>query len=85
MLGRAAMIVVHQLFRCTYLGEGCKGLLQVLEMDATQEPDLASSWGVLSVPTTFLIDSRGKLRHVNHGVASAEKLLTQLYDAPDSP
>lgn len=51
--------------------------LQVLEVDATQEADLAKRWGVLSVPTTFLIDSRGQLRHVNHGVTSAEKLLAK--------
>ena len=51
--------------------------LQVLEVDATQEPDLAKRWGVLSVPTTFLIDSRGQLHHVNHGVTSAEKLLAE--------
>jgi thiol-disulfide isomerase/thioredoxin len=53
--------------------------IQVLEVDATQHPDMASRWGVMSVPTTYLIDSRGKLRHVNHGVTRAEKLLMQLY------
>lgn len=53
--------------------------LQVVEVDATQQPDLAKRWGVLSVPTTFVIDSRGQARHVNHGVARAEKLLKQLH------
>jgi thiol-disulfide isomerase/thioredoxin len=56
------------------LGEG----LQVVEIDATEQPELAQRWGVLSVPTTFVIDSRGQARHVNHGVARAEKLLKQL-------
>ena len=51
--------------------------LQVIEIDASEQPDLAGRWGVLSVPTTFLIDGRGKLRHVNPGVTSAEKLLGQ--------
>jgi thiol-disulfide isomerase/thioredoxin len=54
-------------------------MLQVIEIDASQQPDLAQRWGVLSVPTTFVIDSRGQARHVNHGVARAEKLLKQLH------
>ena len=54
--------------------------LQVLEIDVTQQPDLASRWGVLSVPTTFLIDPRGQVRHVNHGVTRAEQLLLQIHE-----
>jgi thiol-disulfide isomerase/thioredoxin len=53
--------------------------IQVLEIDASEHPDMASRWGVMSVPTTYLIDPRGKLRHVNHGVTRAEKLLMQLH------
>jgi thiol-disulfide isomerase/thioredoxin len=52
--------------------------LQVVEIDASAQPDLAQRWGVLSVPTTFIIDARGHARHVNHGVTRAEKLLKQL-------
>lgn len=52
--------------------------LQVVEIDANEQPEMARRWGVLSVPTTFVIDSRGQARHVNHGVARAEKLLKQL-------
>ena len=52
--------------------------LQVITVDAAGSPDLAHYWGVLSVPTTFIIDSRGRPRRVNHGVASAEKLLRQI-------
>jgi thiol-disulfide isomerase/thioredoxin len=53
--------------------------LHVIEIDATQQPEMASRWGVMSVPTTFVIDPKGKLRHVNHGVTRAEKLLMQLH------
>lgn len=56
------------------LGEG----LQVIEVDATAQPQLADYWGVLSVPTTFIIDEHGQARRVNHGVASADKLLSQI-------
>lgn len=52
--------------------------LQVIEVDAAARPDLAADWGVLSVPTTFLLDSKGRPRHVNHGVTRAEKLQQQL-------
>jgi thiol-disulfide isomerase/thioredoxin len=51
---------------------------QVIEVDASTRPDLAQEWGVMSVPTTFIIDSDGKPRYVNHGVTSAEKLIQQL-------
>ncbi|CAG0978284.1 Thioredoxin 1 [Anaerolineales bacterium] len=52
--------------------------LHVVEIDATERPDLAKTWGVMSVPTTFLLDSRGQARYVNNGVARAEKLMQQI-------
>ena len=52
--------------------------IQVIEIDCTVQPELADYWGVLSVPTTFLIDATGQPRMVNHGVTHAEKLLSQL-------
>ena len=52
--------------------------LHVIEIDATQQPDLAKQWGVMSVPTTFLLDARGEARYVNNGVARMEKLMEQL-------
>jgi thiol-disulfide isomerase/thioredoxin len=52
--------------------------LQVVEIDATERPDLAKVWCVLSVPTTFLLDARGEARYVNNGVVRAEKLLEQI-------
>jgi thiol-disulfide isomerase/thioredoxin len=52
--------------------------LKVVEIDATERPDLAKIWGVMSVPTTFVLDARGQARYVNNGVARAEKLLEQI-------
>jgi thiol-disulfide isomerase/thioredoxin len=54
------------------------GSLEVVEIDATERPDLAKVWGVMSVPTTFVLDARGEARYVNNGVARAEKLLEQI-------
>ena len=53
--------------------------VQIVEIDAQSQPDLAGRWGVLSVPTTFVLDADGKPRHVNHGAISAEKLAEQIY------
>lgn len=58
----------------TLLGER----LQVIEIDASKRPDLAKSWGVMSVPTTFLLDAHGEARYVNNGVARVEKLMEQV-------
>ena len=52
--------------------------VEVIEIDATQRPDLAKVWGVMSVPTTFVLDATGEARYVNNGVARAEKLLEQI-------
>jgi thioredoxin 1 len=52
--------------------------VQVIEVDASAQPELANHWGVLSVPTTFIINKSGEPRHVNHGVTRAEKLLKQI-------
>jgi thioredoxin-like negative regulator of GroEL len=60
----------------TELGAG----VQIVEVDATAQPDLANYWGVLSVPTTFIIDSHGQPRHINHGMTSQDKLRRQIED-----
>lgn len=52
--------------------------LQVIEVDAEEQPTLASQWGVLSVPTTYIIGKNGEIQQVNHGATRAEKLLDQL-------
>jgi thioredoxin-like negative regulator of GroEL len=52
--------------------------VEVVEVDAGEQPDLASRWGVLSVPTTFIVDAHGAPRQVNHGAVSAEKLARQV-------
>lgn len=52
--------------------------LEIITVDAIQNSELADYWGVLSVPTTFLIDSLGQARLINHGATQAEKMLNQL-------
>lgn len=55
--------------------------LQVVRVDATEQPDTAERWGVFSVPTTFILDPQGQPREVNYGVADAAKLRRQLQAA----
>ncbi len=50
--------------------------LHIVRIDATEYPELASKWGVFSVPTTFVLDSHGETQHVHNGVV-AEAVLTQ--------
>ena len=52
--------------------------IQVIPVDAAHEIELARAWGVMSLPTTFVLDAEGVVRHVNHGVARADKLRRQL-------
>lgn len=52
--------------------------VQVLEVDASVQHTVADYWGVLSVPTTFIIDATGQPRQMNQGVANIEKLKRQL-------
>lgn len=53
-------------------------VFDVVEIDASRHPELASRWGVLSVPTTFILDQKGSPRFVNHGAAPARKLQSQI-------
>jgi len=55
--------------------------VHIIEVDATAQPELADYWGVLSVPTTFIIDGHGQPRAINHGMTSKDKLRRQLEDA----
>ena len=52
--------------------------VQVIEIDATERPELAKQWGVMSVPTTFLLNAQGEARYVNNGVTRMEKLMEQV-------
>ena len=59
--------------------------LHVLELDALEHADLASRYGVLTVPTTVVLDGRRRVIAINYGFANAEKLGQQLRPALSAP
>jgi len=52
--------------------------IQVIQIDASENMEMANRWGVFSAPTTFILDSLKQVRDVNYGVADTPKLLRQL-------
>lgn len=49
-------------------------------IDVEREPALARQFKVMTLPTTILIDSRGRVRHINPGLVNPFKLTRQLED-----
>jgi thiol:disulfide interchange protein len=55
--------------------------VQIIQVDAQHQMADAERWGVMSLPTTFVLDPYGKPKAVNYGVATTEKLIRQLEQA----
>lgn len=52
--------------------------VQIIQVDIETQPDDAKRWGVMSLPTTYILNADGEAKAVNYGVASAQKLKQQL-------
>ncbi len=52
--------------------------LQIVQIDATEQPEVADRWGVFSAPTTFILDRAFQPQQVNRGVASKATLKRQI-------
>lgn len=46
--------------------------------DVDESPDVAKKWRVMTLPTTFLLDSAGTIKHINNGLIVSENLRKQL-------
>lgn len=57
---------------------GAEGL-RLIRVDACAEPETAAHWGVLSVPTLFVLDTQGQPRQVFNGVVGLDRLKQELY------
>ena len=57
---------------------------QLIQIDAVEHPEIAQKWGVMSVPTTFILDAEGKPRQINHGIVLADQLIKQIKSVKDN-
>jgi thiol-disulfide isomerase/thioredoxin len=60
------------------LRENFGTMIHVLEVDALDHAQLAARYGVLTVPTTVVLDGRRSVIAINYGVTSADKLSAQV-------
>jgi thiol-disulfide isomerase/thioredoxin len=51
-----------------------------VSVDASQQPHIARAFGVVTVPSTAILNRAGQLIRVNHGFAATDKLLGQLHN-----
>lgn len=54
------------------------GMVNIVKVDATVDQDSSKRWGVMSVPTTFILDKAGNPLKVNNGFVDENKLSNQL-------
>ena len=52
--------------------------IQISEVDALEHADLAGRYGVLTVPTTVVLDGNRNVIAINYGVTQTEKLRQQI-------
>jgi thioredoxin-related protein len=52
--------------------------IQILDIDVSTQPELAERYGVLSLPTIFVLDRTGAPMKVNHGFVASGELQRQL-------
>ncbi len=55
--------------------------LRIFRVDAASRPEIARTFGVLTVPSSVVLDANGRITAVNHGFAPSQKLIQQLQTA----
>ncbi len=63
------------------LDEETRCAIEPVDVDA--EPDRAEAYGILTLPTTLVLDPFGEVQQINYGVTRPEKLKKQLARAGD--
>jgi thiol-disulfide isomerase/thioredoxin len=59
------------------LEERAPGRLRIIHVDATDRPDVASAFGVMTVPATVVLGPAGEVLAANQGFATTERLAEQ--------
>ncbi|MBM3138407.1 MAG: thioredoxin family protein [Chloroflexi bacterium] len=52
--------------------------LQIVEINAYEQPRMAQDWGILSVPATVVLGKDGKPRSINYGFTPYNHLIQQI-------
>jgi thioredoxin-like negative regulator of GroEL len=52
--------------------------IQVIDVDATTDPELVKTYHVLTVPSTVILDRGGQAHAVNYGFANTQRILQQV-------
>lgn len=52
--------------------------LDIKKIDVDVEREMASRYGVFTLPTTLIVDESGDVKHINYGLTAATKLTRQL-------
>jgi thioredoxin-related protein len=60
------------------VGDGGKRPLHPPHHQRRHQPDLARQYGVMTLPTTILLDTAGQVRDINYGLTPPHKLKQQL-------
>jgi thioredoxin-like negative regulator of GroEL len=59
-------------------GAGGNGRVILHTINVDDQPDQAQRYGVMTLPTTMLLDATGQVRQINYGLTPAPKLAQQL-------
>jgi len=62
-----------------HIDEDLQARIEMVDVD--REPERARAYGILTLPTTFVVDAYGEVVHANYGVVQPHKLRGQLADA----
>lgn len=54
------------------------GAVTIKQIDVSTQPELASKYRVLTLPTTVVVNRRGQVAYINYGLADQTKLESQL-------
>jgi thiol-disulfide isomerase/thioredoxin len=55
--------------------------VRVVHVDAAHQPDIANAFGIMTVPSTVVLDPSGRVAAINHGFTPSQQLLRQLQTA----
>ncbi|MCP5099000.1 MAG: thioredoxin family protein [Chloroflexi bacterium] len=60
------------------LAQEWNGRLAIRKIDTDDEPETARRYGVMTLPTTIILDSVGIVKDINYGVTNTQKLNKQV-------